>query len=294
MASEKKENFLRKYRDEKTQGVRTLTASEFLEVIKHYDQDGNGYIEGKELVAFLREVGCSVNATNANETVTEKVLEQFKEAFLDAYDTNSDGRISIRELADLLPVEENFMFIFQNEKLVENANDFIDIWKAIDTDKSGFIEAKEISEFLIKMFSAKGNTTTKVVPSPAKIEEYTKILLAMYDDNGDGKLQLSEMIQLLPSNENEQLKNLIKDKTPVTDEINTQIFTSYDYSKDGVIDGPELNDFVKDAIDVVEKEYTLDQFEAFKAGLVNQTASKQPALEPKDMKAILVALTTAK
>jgi Ca2+-binding EF-hand superfamily protein len=294
MASEKKENFLRKYRDEKTQGVRTLTASEFLEVVKHYDQDGNGYIEGKELVAFLREVGCSVNATNANETVTEAVLEQFKEAFLDAYDTNADGRISIRELADLLPVDENFMFIFQNEKLVENANDFIDIWKAIDTDKSGFIEAKEVSEFLTRMFSAKGNTTTKVVPTPAKIEEYTKTLLAMYDDNGDGKLQLSEMIQLLPSNENEQLKNLIKDKTPVTDEINAQIFASYDYSKDGVIDGPELNDFVKDAIDVVEKDYTLEQFEAFKAGLVNQTVSKQPALEPKDMKAILVALTIPK
>eukprot|EP00061_Rhincodon_typus_P011698 g36921.t1 len=33
-----------------------LTASQFLEIWKHYDADGNGYIEGKELENFIREL----------------------------------------------------------------------------------------------------------------------------------------------------------------------------------------------------------------------------------------------
>nr|KAF6406247.1 calbindin 2 [Molossus molossus] len=55
-----------------------LTASQFLEIWKHFDADGNGYIEGKELENFFQE---------------------------------------LEKLSRLLPVQENFLLKFQGMKL---------------------------------------------------------------------------------------------------------------------------------------------------------------------------------
>jgi hypothetical protein len=38
------------------------------------------------------EIGCSINSNEISEkAIPESVLKDFKEAFLDAYDENSDG-----------------------------------------------------------------------------------------------------------------------------------------------------------------------------------------------------------
>ncbi len=42
--NEKKLNFLRQYRDEKTKQIKTLTSQEFIEILNHYDTDGYIYI----------------------------------------------------------------------------------------------------------------------------------------------------------------------------------------------------------------------------------------------------------
>ncbi len=38
--SQKKENFLRRYRDDITNQMKTLSAAEFIEILNHYDTDG--------------------------------------------------------------------------------------------------------------------------------------------------------------------------------------------------------------------------------------------------------------
>jgi hypothetical protein len=38
------------------------------------------------------------------------------------------GKISVHELAEILPIEENFLFLFQQEKLVENPIDFMKVF----------------------------------------------------------------------------------------------------------------------------------------------------------------------
>ena len=38
--SQKKENFLRRYRDDINHKMKTLSAAEFIEILNHYDSDG--------------------------------------------------------------------------------------------------------------------------------------------------------------------------------------------------------------------------------------------------------------
>ncbi|KAL7631374.1 UNVERIFIED_CONTAM: hypothetical protein RMT77_018324 [Armadillidium vulgare] len=65
--AEKCNNFMRQFRDAESRELKKLTANQFMEVWSHYDEDGNGYIEGSELDGFLREFVSSVNASDSGE-----------------------------------------------------------------------------------------------------------------------------------------------------------------------------------------------------------------------------------
>lgn len=41
---------------------------------------------------------------------------------MDAYDENSDGKISVQELAEILPTDENFLLIFRKDNQVDSTN----------------------------------------------------------------------------------------------------------------------------------------------------------------------------
>ena len=60
---------------------------------------GNGYIEGNELDGFLREFVESVNNVDSGpEVVSDAMMTELKQCFLEAYDDNKDGKIEIREV----------------------------------------------------------------------------------------------------------------------------------------------------------------------------------------------------
>ena len=60
---------------------------------------GNGYIEGTELDSFLREFVESVNNLDSGpEVVSDAMMAELRECFLEAYDDNKDGKIDIREV----------------------------------------------------------------------------------------------------------------------------------------------------------------------------------------------------
>lgn len=52
-------NFLRQFRDKDSRELQQLSAAQFMKVWEHYDEDGNGYIEGTELDGFFEGV-CGV------------------------------------------------------------------------------------------------------------------------------------------------------------------------------------------------------------------------------------------
>ena len=64
------------------------------------------------------------------EPLDQRLLLELKKAFMDAYDNNHDGRIDIRELAQLLPLEESFKLLFNFENQVESSFEFMRVsWR---------------------------------------------------------------------------------------------------------------------------------------------------------------------
>ncbi|KAL5021915.1 hypothetical protein ScPMuIL_001070 [Solemya velum] len=64
-------NFLRQFRDLKTREFKQITAAQFMDVWNHYDTDGNGFIEDKELDDFLLELVTSVNSSDCGLEVSD-------------------------------------------------------------------------------------------------------------------------------------------------------------------------------------------------------------------------------
>ncbi|TRY66398.1 hypothetical protein DNTS_003362 [Danionella cerebrum] len=223
-----------------------LTASQFLDIWKHFDTDGNGYIEGKELDNFFSQLeiarrGAGVDPSNA--AFKERMIE-----FMQKFDKNKDGRIEMSELAQILPTEENFLLCFR--QFVGSSTEFMAAWRKYDTDRSGFIEANELKGFLSDLLK-KANRHY----DDQKLQEYTQTILKMFDLNGDGKLGLSEMARLLPVQENfllkfqdgngyideQELDALLKDLYEKNNkEVDSKSLTGYKQSIMALSDGGKL------------------------------------------------------
>ena len=48
---------------------------------------------------------------------------------MDAYDENGDGKISVQEMAEILPTEENFLVLFRRENWFDSGADFMKVRK---------------------------------------------------------------------------------------------------------------------------------------------------------------------
>uniref|UniRef100_A0A3B4XZV1 Calbindin 2a n=1 Tax=Seriola lalandi dorsalis TaxID=1841481 RepID=A0A3B4XZV1_SERLL len=228
-----------------------VTASQFLDIWKHFDADGNGYIEGKELENFFRELemarrGAGVDPSNP--TFREKMKE-----FMQKFDKNKDGRIEMSELAQILPTEENFLLCFR--QFVSSSAEFMAAWRRYDTDRSGYIEANELKGFLSDLLE-KANRHY----DDQKLQEYTQTILRMFDLNGDGKLGLSEMARLLPVQENFLLKFQMK-----------IMMFSVDFFQDGngYIDEQELDALLRDLYQTNKKEVDVKNLTGYKQSIMS-------------------------
>ncbi|KTG34493.1 hypothetical protein cypCar_00005186 [Cyprinus carpio] len=253
-----------------------LTASQFLDIWKHFDADGNGYIEGKELENFFSQLeiarrGAGVDPSNA--AFKEKMKE-----FMHKFDKNKDGRIEMSEkkkrfsilfanlltqstfhqLAQILPTEENFLLCFR--QFVGSSTEFMTAWRKYDTDRSGFIEANELKGFLSDLLK-KANRHY----DDQKLQEYTQTILKMFDLNGDGKLGLSEMARLLPVQENFLLKF---QGVRLTAEQFNAIFAYYDKDGNGYIDEQELDALLKDLYEKNNKDVDSKSLTGYKQSIM--------------------------
>lgn len=282
---------MRQFRDKNTREIQNLTATQFMEVWSHYDRDGNGYIEGRELDNFLREFVSSVNVTDVgSETVSETMMAELKESFMEAYDDNRDGKIEIRELAQLLPLEESFLLLFRFDNPLESSVEFMKIWREYDTDGSGFIEADELKNFLKDLLKEAKKQEYQSIDED-KLIEYTDTLLHIFDTNKDGKLQLSEMAKLLPVKENFLCRSAFKGCSKLTREDIERVFALYDRDKNGTIENEELKGFLKDLLELVKKDYDArDLMEFQEAILRGCDFNRDGKINKKELTMILMAL----
>ncbi|XP_037089223.1 calbindin-32-like isoform X2 [Pollicipes pollicipes] len=292
---DKANNFMRQFRDAESRQLKKLTANQFMEVWSHYDEDGNGFIEGNELDGFLREFVSSVNATDCGpEVVSDAMLAELKECFMEAYDDNQDGRIEIRELAQLLPMEENFLLLFRFDNPLESSVEFMKIWRRYDADSSGSIDAAEMKAFLRDLLK-EAKKATEV--SEDKLIEYTDTMLQVFDANKDGKLQLSEMAKLLPVKENFLCRSVFKGDSEwgaskLTRDDIERVFALYDRDNSGTIEDDELTGFLKDLLELVKKDYDAKDLDEFQETILRGCDfNRDGKINKKELTMILMALS---
>ncbi|XP_068178074.1 calretinin-like [Antennarius striatus] len=216
-----------------------LTAAQFIDIWKRFDADGNGYIEGKELEDFFKELETVRHGPGGSMDPSHAAFKEKMKEFMANIDKNSDGKIEMSELAQLLPKEENFLLCFR--EFVGTSTEFMTAWRKYDSDRSGYIESNELRGFLSDLLAKADRHYDE-----KKLKEYTETILRMFDLNGDGKLGLSEMARLLPVHENFLLKfEGIRLKVKEFDSI----FTFYDKDGNGYIDEQELDALLKDLCD---------------------------------------------
>jgi len=283
-------NFLRQFRNSESRELNKLSAVQFMEVWDHYDTDGNGYIEGDELDGFLREFVSSVNAEpNESLEVSEEGLTDLRECFMEAYDDNNDGKIDIRELAQLLPMEENFLLLFRFDNPLDSSVEFMKLWYQYDTDGSGYIEADELKNFLRDLLT-EASKSQEVTED--KLIEYTDTMLQVFDANKDGKLQLSEMAKLLPVKENFLTRQIFKESKNLTKEDIESVFSLYDRDNSGEIENEELSGFLKDLLELVKNDYDTSDLADFAHTILKGCdTNKDGKVSKKELTMILMTLS---
>ncbi|KAK6490783.1 calbindin-like [Huso huso] len=228
------------------QGVE-ISATQFLDIWHHYDNDGNGYIEGKELQNFIKELQQARKQAGLELTEAMKV-------FVEKYGQNADAQIGMVELVQILPTDENFLLFFRQQ--LKSCAEFMQAWRRYDADHSGYIEADELKSFLRDLLQkAKKSYDDK------KLEEYTQTTLKMFDSNNDGKLCLAEMARLLPDQENFLLK-FQNVKMPAKEFNN--IFELYDQDGNGYMDENELDALLKDLCEKNKKVLDINNIATYK------------------------------
>ncbi|GAV06428.1 hypothetical protein RvY_16423-4 [Ramazzottius varieornatus] len=248
-----------------------LTAAQFMKTWKNYDRDGNGFIEGKELEMFLRDFFLAEQGNSGGgpliPSISPEELQALKRRFLEKHDVNKDGKMDIKELAKLLPLDENFLLIFRYNIPLESGVDFIRIWKKFDRDYSGQIDVTELKEFLRQLIVL-SKPRTEI--DDATLHEYADTIMKIYDTTRTGKLKLSEMSKLLPVNAN-FLKAAIKkgSKKKMSSDDVKRVLKVYDKDGSGTIEGDELTGLVKDLLAYYCVEYDINDLEDTKKALLN-------------------------
>ncbi|XP_077982323.1 calbindin-32-like isoform X3 [Glandiceps talaboti] len=159
---------------------------EFMEAWRRYDTDRSGYIESNELKAFLADL-----LVKEGKTLEEDKLGEYTKAILEHFDTNKDGKLEIKEMARLLPVQENFLMRFEG-KAVLTKKDFNRVFDHYDKDKNGKIEGAELAGFLKDLMEHEDEDL-----AIQTLEDNVKALLEICDVNKDGTLQKDELRMVL-------------------------------------------------------------------------------------------------
>ncbi|XP_017733987.1 PREDICTED: secretagogin [Rhinopithecus bieti] len=234
-----------------------LDAAGFWQVWQRFDADEKGYIEEKELDAFFLHMLMKLDT---DDTVMKANLHKVKQQFMTTRDASKDGHIQMKELAGMfLSEDENFLLVFRRENPLDSSVEFMQIWRKYDADTSGFISAAELRNFLRDLF-----LHHRKAISEAKLEEYTGTMMKIFDRNKDGRLDLNDLARLLVLQENFLLQ--FKIDACSTEERKRdfeKIFAHYDVSKTGALEGPEVDGFVKDMMELVQPSISgvdLDKF----------------------------------
>ncbi|XP_036044345.1 secretagogin [Onychomys torridus] len=234
-----------------------LDAAGFWQIWQRFDKEEKGYIRETELDAFFDHL---LAKSGAEDTLMEENVQRVKQQLKTVHSVSKEGGIRMQELASMfLSEDEHFLLFFRLETPLDNSVEFMQIWRKYDADSSGFISAAELCNFLRDLF-----LHHKKAISEAELEEYTSTMMKIFDKNKDGRLDLNDLARILALQENFLLQ--FKMDASSTEERKRdfeKIFAHYDVSKTGALEGPEVDGFVKDMMELVQPSISgvdLDKF----------------------------------
>uniref|UniRef100_A0A672G377 Secretagogin, EF-hand calcium binding protein n=1 Tax=Salarias fasciatus TaxID=181472 RepID=A0A672G377_SALFA len=158
----------------------------------------------------------------------------------------------------MLPEDENFLLFFRTETPLDNSVEFMRIWRNYDSDGSGFISAAELQGFLQDLFLQHGRNV-----SPEKLEGYTVTMVTkrrLLTPAHHCSLFLTpdhSFSLLITSNQEDRRRDFEK------------IFSHYDVSKTGELEGPEVDGFVKDMMELVKPSISGTDLDKFRKALMS-------------------------
>ncbi|OAF71184.1 Secretagogin [Intoshia linei] len=256
-----------------------LSPQDFVAIWNQYDVDRVGYLKDDKLDSFIMD---SMKSTS-NIKVSRPQVDNIKTYIMEVYDTDKSGSISIKEMANILPVSQNFLVYLLKDINITSSYEFIQIWKLFDENCSGYIEIDELKQFLKYL--------TNSVVDDDRLMEYTNYILDLYDFNKDGKLAMSEMANLLPVKQNFLCNAKFKHLENLTEaEIDT-VFDFYDNNNDEFLDMTELSAFLKDLIELIKADYDESDINEMKCFIVeNWTQENSNYINRKQMKMLLLQI----
>ncbi|XP_008329059.1 secretagogin [Cynoglossus semilaevis] len=237
-----------------------LDAASFLQMWQLFDSEDRGFITETQLDAFFHRLLQKLG------TKDEEEREDKHRRLRDKVSSGDDGRVQIQELAAvMLPEEENFLLLFRRETPLDNSVEFMRIWRNYDADSSGFISAVELKGFLQDLLLQHGRSVCA-----EKLEVYTDSMMKMFDKNRDGRLDLNDLARILALKENFLLKFKM-DGCSQEDRRRDfeKIFTHYDVSQTGALEGPEVDGFVKDMMELVKPSISGSDLDKFRKALLS-------------------------
>ncbi|XP_055470472.1 secretagogin [Psammomys obesus] len=235
-----------------------LDAAGFWQIWQRFDKEEKGYIRETDLDAFFDHL---LAKSGTEDTLVEEDVQKVKQQLMTAHDVSKEGRISMKELASLfLSEDENFLLFFRLETPLDNSVEFMQIWRKYDADSSGFISAAELSNFLRDLFLHHNKAI-----SEADLAEHSSTMMKIFDKNKDGRLDLNDLARILALQENFLLQ--FKMDASSTEERKRdfeKIFSHYDVSKTGALEGPEVDGFVKDMMELVQPSISVVDLDKFR------------------------------
>ncbi|XP_078694927.1 neo-calmodulin-like [Branchiostoma floridae x Branchiostoma belcheri] len=138
--------------------------SEAEAVFKACDVDGDGHISTEELKSALTDLAI---------IPTDNLIQ----GIVSHYDEDGNGKLDFQEFEKLVNDLKTFGEVDPEEVL--------NIFNAIDQDKSGYIDEEELRKAMAENF----NTDDQTI----------KAMVKMADKDGDGKISVSEFVSVIQS-----------------------------------------------------------------------------------------------
>ncbi|XP_033625953.1 calbindin-32-like [Asterias rubens] len=161
------------------------------------------------------------------------------------------------------------------------AEDFAQTWNKYDADGNGFIEGGELTCFFRDLVTAKKGSSQEAM-SCVMLEEVIKQYMDAYDDDGDGKIGMAELAEILKPEENFMLILKTQDAQLSRADFD-KIWQTYDNDQNGYIDTAELKSFLKEVLK--EKKLNDATLEKYTAALLKMLDSNDDKkLEREEMK----------